>query len=315
MVVERVLGIDRFGKFEGKGSEFPLTPGKSGHPFSDLIFGFDNGYFTNNVRRNISQAEWEKSWKNNIDPGVLCNAVVPMTVENNKTIGILAVDTLFTQHKLKKSDLIALKNFATQAGLVIESFRLHEQIKDLTFKDGLTGAFNRRYFDNYFPREVDRCRRYKRALSLIYVDLDHFKRINDFYGHLAGDAILKHVAHQLVLGLRNVDLVVRIGGDEFAVILPEVGPAGVKIVAQRLHQSIVTSPSPVEGMRQADEKIKVCLGISTYLETMKDYQVVMKMADESLYRAKTHGRNRVGELVMNAYGMDPSGQPQTVIPP
>ncbi len=301
MVVERVIGIDRFGKFEGTGSEYPLLPNRSKHGFSNIINGLDRGHYTNNIQKKISKAEWENCWKKKIDPGVFCNAVVPMTVENNKTIGILAVDNLFTQRKLNKTDLITLKNFATQAGLAIESFKLHERIRDLTIKDSLTGAYNRRYFDNYLPREVQRCRRYKRLLSLLYVDLDHFKNINDQYGHPAGDLVLKQVAHLLAQGLRNVDMVVRMGGDEFAVILPEVGPDGAKVVAERLFKSVVDSLPPVEAMRKQNEKISVCMGVASFFESMVDYQVLMKLADESLYRAKTTGRNRIGSLVGGDY--------------
>src|ERR1039458_5430331 len=226
-VIERIIGIDRYGKFEGKGVEFPISQPRGRHLFSDIVNGFSKGRFTNQLRRKLTKEVFQKL----IDPGVFCNAVVPITVGGNETIGALAVDNLFTQKRIKKADMLSLTNFATQAGLAIESFQLHEKIRNLTIKDGLTGVFNRRYFDNYLPREVLRCRRYKRFLSLLYVDLDHFKRINDLYGHLAGDAVLKHVAERLVKGLRNVDMVVRMGGDEFSVILPEVGPDGAKMVA------------------------------------------------------------------------------------
>ena len=299
-VVERVMGIDRFGKIEGKGSEYPLTPEKSGHSFSNIIYGFSKGFYTNNIRRNISKATWEKEWKNT-DPGVICNAIVPITVANNKVIGILAVDNLFSQHHLKKSDLFSLSNFATQAGLAIESFQMHEKIRDLTIKDGLTGVYNRRYFDNYLPREVQRCRRYKRFLSLLYVDLDHFKSINDVYGHPAGDVVLKHVADRLVQGLRNVDMVVRMGGDEFAVILPEVGPDGAKNVAERLFKSITESAAPFELLGLEGQRIGVSMGIACLSEAMSDYKELVRLADESLYQAKTDGRNRVGNLFRADY--------------
>src|SRR5258708_10887844 len=133
-------------------------------------------------------------------------------------------------------------------------------------------AYNRRYFDQYLPREVLRCRRYHHPLSLLYVDLDRFKEINDQYGHLTGDQVLKHVAERLVLGLRDVDVVVRLGGDEFAVVLPEVGPEGARIVAHRLFKSITEIPSPVEEMRRRDEKISVSMVLPCYPEPIRDYR-------------------------------------------
>lgn len=291
-VGQRAIGIDRFGKFEGNCEDLPLSPVKGTHWFSDIIHGHTKASFTNNLRKRVKKKDWEK----NIDPGVFCNALVPIIIGGNEIIGALAVDNLFTKRRLKKSDLISLTNFATQAGLAIESFRLHEKIRDLTIKDGLTGVFNRRYFDNYLPREVLRCRRYKRFLSLLYVDVDHFKQINDLYGHSAGDMALKHVADRLVKGLRNVDMVVRMGGDEFAVVLPEVGPDGAKTVAERLFRSITGSPVPLDDAHRKEEKISVSMGIACYSEAMGDYKQLVNLADESLYQAKTAGRNRVGDL-------------------
>jgi len=292
-VGQRMMGIDRNGRWEGNCDDLPLSPVKGTHWFSDIVHGHTKASFTNNLRKRIHKRDWEK----NIDPGVSCNAVVPITVTDNEIIGALAVDNLFTNRRLAKSDLQSLVSFATQAGLAIESFRLHEKVREMSLKDGLTGVFNRRYFDNYLPREVLRCRRYKRFLSLLYVDLDNFKSINDLYGHLEGDAVLRHVADRLVKGLRNVDMVVRMGGDEFAVILPEVGPDGAKTVAGRLFKSIVESTSPVESMRAKGEGVKVTMGVACYSEAMGDHQELMKRADESLYQAKALGRNRVGELV------------------
>ncbi len=292
-VAYRAIGIDRYGKWEGRSEDIPLSPTKGANWLSDFIHGYLKGCYTNNLAQKVKKRDLDK----NIDPGVASTAVVPIVVDNQETIGVLAVDTLFTRRRLKKSDLISLMNFATQAGMAIESFRLHEKIRNLAIKDGLTGVFNRRYFDNYLPREVLRCRRYKRFLSLLYVDLDHFKDINDLYGHLEGDAVLRHVAGLLVKGLRNVDMVVRVGGDEFAVILPEVGPDGARTVAHRLFKTIVESPSPVEAMRAKGGAVTVTMGIACFSESMADHQELMKQADESLYQAKAGGRNRVGELI------------------
>ena len=291
-VIERVMGIDRHGKFEGKGVEFPLSPKRNQNLFSDMVNGFSKGRFTNNLRELIG----EKSWRSQIDPGVFCNAVVPIQDSSKKTIGVLAADNLFTHKRIQKSDMVSLMNFASEAGLAIESCQMHKQIRELATKDSLTGVFNRRFFDNYLPQEVLRCRRYKRFLSLLYVDLDHFKHINDQYGHLAGDTVLKQVADRLVKGLRNVDMVVRMGGDEFAVILPEVGPEGARIVASRLFKSITEIPSPVEEMLRRDEKISISMGISCFTDSIGDHRDLLKLADQSLYHAKTAGRNRVGDL-------------------
>jgi diguanylate cyclase (GGDEF)-like protein len=294
-MIERVIGIDQHGNHEWTGQEFPLDSPKGTSDFSDIIHGRIRWKFTNNIRRKVSKEMYEKYYAG----AVTCAVQVPIMVDSDRIIGIIAADNLFTHRRLGKAELFSLLNFATQTGMAIESFRLHQQIRDLTIKDGLTGIYNRRYFDNYLPREVLRCRRYKRFLSLLYLDLDHFKNINDLYGHPAGDVVLTHVADRLILGLRNVDIVVRMGGDEFAVILPEVGPDGAKNVAERLFKSITEFPAPLELLGLQGRNIGVSIGIACLTESTVDYKELVRRADESLYQAKTAGRNRVGDLFIN----------------
>jgi diguanylate cyclase (GGDEF)-like protein len=136
---------------------------------------------------------------------------------------------------------------------------------------------------------------------LIYVDLDFFKKINDRHGHPAGDLVLKQVAERLGQGLRNVDIVARMGGDEFAVILPEVGPDGLKLVADRLFKSITETPIHLEQLGFPNQKIGVSMGIAVQTENQSgDFNKLIRLADESLYKAKKAGRNRVGELISNS---------------
>jgi diguanylate cyclase (GGDEF)-like protein len=294
-LVELVLGIDRYGHFEGgsKAYQYPLSQVKGTNWISDMVYGHTKPFFSNNLTRLPSN----KPLPPNLPPMVICNAVVPITVSNRDIIGVIAVDNLFTKRKLKKSDLKSLLDFATEAGLAIESFRLHEKIRSMSFKDGLTGAYNRRHFENHFPREVQRCGRYDRQLGLIYVDLDHFKNINDHFGHATGDLVLKQVAERMMNVLRNVDTVVRIGGDEFAVILPEVDPEGVKYVAMRLFQAITRTPMPLEQMGHPDKKIGVSMGVACMTKPSTDHNALIRLADQSLYEAKKAGRNRVGTLL------------------
>lgn len=293
-VLDLSMGIDAKGRFEKGTFSFPVVNQPGVDSFSDIMYGYKKYFLTNNIPKRRAKTKRFRT----LDKRIMSHAIVPLAVGQNRVIGLLAVDTLFTRRALGKSDLASLMNFATQAGMALQSFQLHEQIKNLTVKDGLTGVFNRRYFDNYLPREILRCRRYKRFLSLLYVDLDHFKRINDLYGHPAGDAALKHVADRLLQGLRNVDMVVRLGGDEFAVILPEVGPDGAKVVAERLFKSVTESPAPMEPMRSTGENIAVSMGVACFDPSMDGPQDLVKLADQSLYLAKTAGRNRVGDLII-----------------
>ncbi|HXL72137.1 MAG TPA: sensor domain-containing diguanylate cyclase, partial [bacterium] len=298
---KRVIGINLKGNFEESGEEYPLSPVRGTNWLSDLVHGYSKAFFTNNLLRKVKKIQCQQ------DTRTICNALTPIIVNKNEIIGVIAVDNLFTQRRLKKSDLTSLINFATEAGLAIQSFRLHEKIREMTFKDGLTGVYNRRYFDNYLPREVLRCARYKRHLSLIYVDLDYFKKINDLHGHPAGDLVLKQVAERLGQGLRNVDIVARMGGDEFAVILPEVGEDGLRLVANRLFKSITEIPMPLEQLGFPNQNIGVSMGITVQTETQGgDFNKLIRLADESLYKAKKAGRNRVGDLIQNSSEKAPS---------
>jgi diguanylate cyclase (GGDEF)-like protein len=216
-----------------------------------------------------------------------------MHVRKGQIICVLAVDNLFTHRKLKKSDVESLVNFATQAGLVMESAKLHERVKTLSVTDELTGLFNRRYFDQNFPRELMRCRRFERECCLLYVDLDRFKTVNDHYGHGAGDVVLKFVADMLKGAVRNIDTVCRLGGDEFAVILPETGPQDAFKVAQRLLQRMASTPPPLEAMTRAGENITLSMGLASYPKDGLSVKELVAKSDSRLYQAKSSGRNRV----------------------
>ena len=303
-IAKRYIGIDQNGKLQGEGKEFPLSPVRGANWVSDMVHGYTKAFYTNNRQKKFKTARGDEGDM----VSVFCNALVPITVSKKKIIGIIAVDNYFTSRRLKKSDLLSLANFATQTGLVIESFRLHQTIKEMTIKDSLTGVYNRRYFDNYVPKEVLRCQRYKRMLGLLYVDLDRFKHINDTYGHPAGDLVIQHVAKTMVDHLREVDLVARLGGDEFAVLLPEVDPDGTRTAAERLLRAITGSVPPVEEMRAKGEKISASIGLACLTEQVENWNDLVKTADKSLYLAKTAGRNRVSNDSPN-----PAAAPSRVV--
>ncbi|HTC22593.1 MAG TPA: GGDEF domain-containing protein, partial [bacterium] len=136
-------------------------------------------------------------------------------------------------------------------------------------------------------------------LSLLYVDLDRFKAINDLHGHPAGDLVLRHLAQQLVAGLRDVDMVVRMGGDEFALILPEVGPEGAQIAAERLFKSISQNYVSLEPLGLPGVHITISMGIASLSDSTPDYKDLVRLADESLYQAKGTGGNQVGPFAGN----------------
>ena len=289
-LLERAVGINQKGQFEigaDKHSQHPLSYVRGFSIMSDIMNGYRDFFFSNNVLKRLPGAE------NNLVRGVMCNANIPMHVRKGQIVGVLAVDNLFSHRKLKKSDVESLLNFATQAGLVMEYARLHDRVKTLSVTDELTGLFNRRYFDQYIPRELLRCQRYERECSLLYVDMDHFKRVNDTYGHAAGDEVLKFVALMLRGAVRNIDTLCRLGGDEFAIVLPETGPRDAIGVAQRLVYRLASTPPPLEVMKKAGESVTLSVGLASYPKDGLNPDDLMAKADSYLYRAKSLGRNRV----------------------
>jgi diguanylate cyclase (GGDEF)-like protein len=166
----------------------------------------------------------------------------------------------------------------------------HEEIYRLMTVDGLTQAHNRRYFDDALEREFNRAKRYQRALSLVMMDIDHFKRVNDTYGHLAGDHLLRQIAYAIKQRVRTHDVFARTGGEEFAVILPEVGVDGARITAEKIRQVVEVTP-----VRHEQQVIPctVSLGVATLQGDEGAAGDLYKRADELLYRAKESGRNRV----------------------
>jgi diguanylate cyclase (GGDEF)-like protein len=166
----------------------------------------------------------------------------------------------------------------------------HEEIYRLVTTDGLTNLPNRRAFEDAMQREFSRSTRYNRPLSLLVIDIDHFKKINDVHGHLAGDAALRQFATLLKVNLRRDDVAGRMGGEEFAVLLPEIDGVGAKITAEKLRQLTARHRFEFEG---ALMPLTVSLGVATRTAEDQDPMEIYRRADELLFTAKRAGRNRV----------------------
>jgi two-component system cell cycle response regulator len=160
----------------------------------------------------------------------------------------------------------------------------------MTIIDGLTGAHNKRYFVEFLEREIARCSRYRRPLSLLMFDIDHFKKINDTHGHLTGDFVLKEMSRRLLGRIRKEELLARYGGEEFATVLPETGHEGAMYFGEQIRQMVGNEPFDYEG---DSFNVTISVGIYTLNGESMDTLAFIKRADENLYRAKRDGRNRV----------------------
>jgi two-component system, cell cycle response regulator len=208
------------------------------------------------------------------------------------TNGTYVNDELLTDdYQLRNGDLVKIGRtiFKFIAGGNIEA-AYHDEIYRLTTVDGLTQIYNRRYFEETLERELARCNRYSRALSLVLIDIDHFKNVNDSFGHLAGDHILKSLASTIKTRIRREDILSRYGGEEFSLLLPEVDLPGAATLAEKTRK--VIEKHKFEFDRQ-HIPVTVSLGVATIDGTQSDAQDLIRAADTKLYEAKSAGRNRV----------------------
>jgi len=168
----------------------------------------------------------------------------------------------------------------------------NEQLREMAFRDGLTGLYNHRYFQDLMDNELSRSRRYKKDYSLIMLDLDHFKKINDQYGHPVGDIVLKAVSKVIDDTIRDSDFAARYGGEEFAIVLPETELRGAAILAERLRKAIEQLEIDTNG-RRID--VTVSVGVTCYHPSTdkKEKSEILAEADNALYNSKNKGRNMI----------------------
>ena len=179
--------------------------------------------------------------------------------------------------------------FKFLSGGNIESM-YHEEIYQLTIVDGLTQVNNKRFFLEFLEREMGRCHRYNRALSLIMFDIDHFKKINDVNGHLAGDYVLRELAQHVKHKIRKEECFARYGGEEFSVVMPEAGAENARRFAEKIRRMTEDLGFSFEG-KEID--ITISLGVADMTGEMTEPLQFIKVADQNLYKAKKAGRNRV----------------------
>lgn len=183
-----------------------------------------------------------------------------------------------------------LQAFANLAGIALENARLFDKVTELATQDGLTGINNRRHFFILAAVEVQRARRYQKPLSLLLIDIDRFKLVNDTFGHQVGDVTLQNVAGLLQTTVRDIDISGRYGGDEFCLLMPETNSSDALKAAERLLELIRQLEISTS---QGTQHITASIGISTLQEEHSSFDEVLQHADQALYCAKQSGRNRI----------------------
>jgi diguanylate cyclase (GGDEF)-like protein len=208
--------------------------------------------------------------------------IVPMHADGH-TISFLVVEHGMRRgSRIERRVVAAVERFASQAALALKNAWLLEQVRRLAGSDGLTGLPNRRHFEESLERELGRAGRTGQPVNLLILDIDHFKKINDTYGHQTGDAVLRAVSRRLSETIRVGDVVARYGGEEFAIIMPNGDTEDALVLAERIMRAV----------EQIDIPVTVSVGIATYIRHAADGSSLVEAADQALYESKRGGRNR-----------------------
>ena len=227
----------------------------------------------------ITRKELESSNVENI----VC---VPLIVEE-KCIGVMNITNKTTGEEFSREDIELLTMLAGQVAVTINNANLY----NLAITDGLTQCFIKRYIDQLLKDELTRAKRYGRPLSVLMLDIDHFKTINDRFGHQQGDSVLAEIGHIIRTSVREVDSPARYGGEEFLIIMPETEGAQTVAMAERIRQIIEKHE-----FRSLDDKpmrLTASIGIATFPHNALSEEGLVRKADMALYKSKEDGRNRV----------------------
>ena len=212
-----------------------------------------------------------------------------------------AADYLTKESLTTESLFISVKNALEKSGLKRELHTVREKMTEMATRDDLTGLYNRRYGTSFLEKEVERARRYHTPLTFCMIDLDHFKGVNDRYGHQAGDAVLTAVANLFNENVRHTDAVCRYGGEEFALILTNTEEKGAMVFCERLREEAARQVVKWKGTSIG---VTISIGVAQYYDEKDSSPAgLVERADKALYRAKEEGRNRVVRQVMNPQKM------------
>ncbi len=248
---------------------------KPGEGIAGRVFMTSKPMIVNNIREDDLFIKSETSYVRSI-------ACIPMIVYND-VVGVINVTNKKKGKEFTDEDVEMLKAVADQAAVAVNK----AQLWDLAVTDSLTGLFVRRYFMVKLQEEIHRAERYGKRLSVIMADLDRFKKINDTYGHDAGDRALKTISQFLQKNIRDVDAIARYGGEEFVMLISDADKEAAYCLAQRLRAEL--AKVKFEDL----PPITISLGIATYPSDSTDIEELIKKADAAMYAAKQKGRNRV----------------------
>jgi len=265
-------------------TELPRVKSKNGDIFDQWVF---------KEQQSLSVEDLEEDFRFDykpLDQERAFNSLisVPLTAQS-RMIGILRLNSK-EKSAYTFDDLRLLDFISDLVSSAINNARLYEKTEELSTKDSLTGFYIHRYMKERLKEEVDRARINSSLLSVIMIDIDHFKDYNDKYGHSAGDKVLLRIAKIIGGKLRNGQIIARYGGEEFAILLPGTDKDKATKIAEDIRKEVETSKFV---LRRKETKVTISAGVSTYTDDIKDNEELLKRSDFCLYQAKKQGRNKV----------------------
>jgi len=261
---------------------------------------FGDGLFSKVIRENRSLLYNHFSHKDAVrtkavligddDDDTLVQSILVVPLRSGKEIkGVLSTQS-YSANKFTEENKETLEMLATHSAIALENARLFNEIQELAMTDSLTKIYNRRKFYEFADGEFERARRYNHPLSVIMMDIDKFKLVNDSYGHSAGDQVLTRIAELCNSSMRSIDILARYGGEEFVAMLPETTVSEAQLTAERLRQLIARTPIKVGN---STIKVTLSFGVVELEEDCKTIEELMARSDQAMYASKNSGRNRV----------------------
>lgn len=274
---------------------------RQGYEKSEAVNGFLNQVLTlqkSDIHRTVIESRQPLVISNTLEEPdwqavdgmdwIRSHLTIPVSL-HDRVIGLLRLSS-DAPGEFTGQDAERLQPLANAAAIALENARLFEEVQRLANTDELTGTYSRRRFFELAKREMAHARRFGHPISAIMLDIDHFKRVNDTYGHAVGDCVLRSVAERCRNEIRVVDILGRYGGEEFAIVLPETDLAGAKSLAERLRQCISDTPISAD---VGDLSLTISLGVASSTQDDSDVTFLLNQADNAMYDAKQAGRNRV----------------------